>query len=164
MVEQFDALKDMGEDLQLVLVGSDFRNLDSIKDFRIKEAIMNSSYKEDIILPGYVSDEFKQLLYQNALCFVFPSLYEGFGLPILEAMLFDCPVITYRNSSLEEIGEGYVFFATDAFDIVNQVIRIRAQSVRENENLLQIANAHVQSFSWSKSVDKYYTLIKRSLK
>ncbi len=62
-----------------------------------------SNYKYDIIMPGYISNKERKYLYKNTVCFVYPSLYEGFGLPILEAMANKAPVVTASNSSLPEV-------------------------------------------------------------
>lgn len=59
--------------------------------------------KSKIILTGYVKDEELPKLYSDALMFIYPSLYEGFGLPVLEAMKCGCPVITSNTSSLPEV-------------------------------------------------------------
>ncbi|WP_154223984.1 glycosyltransferase family 4 protein [Marinicella rhabdoformis] len=60
--------------------------------------------KKEYVFLDYVSEEELSMLYKNALCMVFPSLYEGFGLPVLEAMAHDCPVICSNVSSLPEVG------------------------------------------------------------
>lgn len=57
----------------------------------------------DIIFLGYISDEEKKYLYKHAIVFVYPSIYEGFGIPVLEAMNYKCPVITTDISSLPEV-------------------------------------------------------------
>jgi glycosyltransferase involved in cell wall biosynthesis len=73
-------------------------------------------YRESMRLPagvcvlGYVSDPELKALYENASCFVFPSLYEGFGLPPLEAISSGCPVVVSRTASLPEVFEGAAFF------------------------------------------------------
>jgi len=59
-----------------------------------------------VLLPGYVPEEDLPLLYSHALAFVYPSLYEGFGFPVVEAMACGAPVLTSRSSSLTEIAEG----------------------------------------------------------
>ena len=68
----------------------------------IKKAIQDSPYKKDIVLKNYVSEEEKGELYKNADLFILPSFYEGFGLPILEAMSYGIPVICSNTSSLPE--------------------------------------------------------------
>lgn len=74
------------------------------RDKKIHQEIENSPYKNDIILTGYVSSKEKELLYRNALCLLFPSLYEGFGLPIIESLSVGTPVITSNVSAMPEVG------------------------------------------------------------
>lgn len=82
------------KDIQIVIVGAD--------DIPIyKEA--NIQISSTIKLVGYVSDEELKSLYENAQCFIFPSFYEGFGLPPLEAMACGCPVIASDRASLPEV-------------------------------------------------------------
>lgn len=69
----------------------------------ILKAAQESAYCDDIIFAGYVSAEKKRSLYQNADLFVFPSLYEGFGIPPLEAMAYGCPVVCSNAASLPEV-------------------------------------------------------------
>jgi len=76
----------------------------------ILEEVDKSSYKDDIIMPGYISEEEKKYLYENTKCFVYPSLYEGFGLPVLEAMANKSLVVTSNNSSLPEVGGDVAFY------------------------------------------------------
>lgn len=66
--------------------------------------INRSNYSKDIVLTGYISEIEKECLYRNASCLVFPSLYEGFGFPIIEAMSVGLPVITSIVSSMPEVG------------------------------------------------------------
>ncbi len=70
---------------------------------RIREEIKNVNCAKDIILTGYVSEEEKWKLLKNAEVFLFPTFYEGFGLPILEAQSAGCPVVAGNNSSIPEI-------------------------------------------------------------
>src|SRR2546430_274101 len=71
----------------------------------------------------FVSDEDLPSLYANALCYVLPSLYEGFGLPVLEAMKYKCPVITSDVSSLPEAGGDAVLYVdpTNVADIAEKI-------------------------------------------
>jgi glycosyltransferase involved in cell wall biosynthesis len=66
--------------------------------------LKNYLKKRDYVMLDYVTEEELKILYQNAFCMVFPSLYEGFGLPVLEAMQNNCPVICSNISSLPEVG------------------------------------------------------------
>jgi glycosyltransferase involved in cell wall biosynthesis len=80
----------------LVIVGRKGWNCDDILSYM-------TELEGAVRFPGYVSDEELVALYQMAACLVFPSLYEGFGLPVLEAMAAGCPVITSTTSSLPEV-------------------------------------------------------------
>jgi glycosyltransferase involved in cell wall biosynthesis len=90
--------KDISFDYQLVLSGAPGEKFE-----KIKKKISQSKYKKDIILTGYVPAEDLDSLFGGADLFIFPTLYEGFGLPILEALAKGVPVITSNVSSLPEI-------------------------------------------------------------
>ena len=91
--------KQQSVDLRLVLVGTKGWNYD-----KILEAVRTMELSEErIILTGYVADEDLAPFYSGALAFIYVSLYEGFGLPPLEAMQCGTPVITSNRSSLPEV-------------------------------------------------------------
>ena len=71
-------------------------------------------------MTGFVSEEDKEFLYRNAEAFLFPSFYEGLGLPVIESLSVGTPVITARNSSLIEVG-GNVSYYVDPADDDNQI-------------------------------------------
>ena len=71
------------------------------------------AHSDGVIYAGFISDERKLSLLQNATALVFPSLLEGFGLPIVEAMSVGCPAITTRGSSLSEVGDDAVLYLED---------------------------------------------------
>ena len=73
---------------------------------RLKKCISKLQIEEKVRLLGYVADEELEGLYQKAIAFVFPSIYEGYGLPIVEAMHYKCPVIASNNSSIPEATDG----------------------------------------------------------
>jgi glycosyltransferase involved in cell wall biosynthesis len=89
------------QDLKLVLAGGKGWLFDGIYEHHAA-----SSARDDILLPGYVPDELLPAIYSAAEVLAFPSLYEGFGLPILEAMACGTPVVASRASCLPEVAEG----------------------------------------------------------
>lgn len=113
LINAFISLKKEGnlKNIKLVLVGSSgWKNKEVIK--MIKE------YKNDIVYTGYVSDEKLAQLYSNAEVFVFPSIYEGFGIPVLEAKSCGCCVITTNIPELREAcGEGCIYINPDKDNI-----------------------------------------------
>jgi glycosyltransferase involved in cell wall biosynthesis len=102
LVKAFEILaRKQGESVSLVIVG---RKGWLYED--ILKTINTSSARKNILLLNYVSDVELAVLYRMALMFIFPSLYEGHGYPVAEAMASGTPVITSNNSSLKEIGNG----------------------------------------------------------
>ncbi|WP_312015534.1 glycosyltransferase family 1 protein [Bradyrhizobium manausense] len=105
-----------------------------------------------VILAGRLSDGEIAALYARALAFVFPSLYEGFGVPPLEAMLFGCPVIASTAAAVKETcGEAAAYFdATDADALCRRMLeRLEAGSLSDDERAKQ--QNRIAMFSWQKS-------------
>ncbi|HRN70844.1 MAG TPA: glycosyltransferase family 1 protein [Candidatus Woesebacteria bacterium] len=88
---------------------------------------------DDIILPGYVNDEILTALYQSALCFVYPSIYEGFGYPVVEAMINKCPVLTSNTSSLIELAKNKSALTFDPLNVED--IAEQLEKIINNQNL-----------------------------
>jgi len=105
IIRAFADLKKQGFTHKLVLAGGKGWNYESIF-----AEIRNLGLSDDVIYKGYVSEKEKEELYQTAELFVWPSFYEGFGLPLVEAMMHELPVVTSRNSSIPEVvGDAAVF-------------------------------------------------------
>lgn len=107
----------------------------------------------NIKLLGYVPDEFLPQLYSGAELFVFPSLYEGFGLPVLEAMSVGCPVITSNVSSLPEVGGGAAIYI-DPYNFVDIQEKIRSIINLNSKERLNLQNKLVkqaENFTWEKT-------------
>jgi glycosyltransferase involved in cell wall biosynthesis len=98
LVRAYAILKSQGFTRKLVIAGRNGWRYENI--FRL---IKNYNLQDDIICKGYVSEEEKDELYRKAELFVWPSFYEGFGLPVLEAMARGTPVVTSRVSSMPEV-------------------------------------------------------------
>ncbi len=109
---------------------------------------------------GYVTDEEKSVLYQNASLFVFPSLYEGFGLPVLEAMAVGVPVITSNRSSLTEVaGEaGYLIDPHNVAEIAEAMEKILTDE-KLRGILVERGLKRVGEFSWQKSAEEFVKLL-----
>jgi glycosyltransferase involved in cell wall biosynthesis len=103
-----------------------------------------------VLFPGYVSDKDKVALMSGALAFVFPSLYEGFGLPVVEAQSCGCPVITSTTSSLPEAaGEAALLVNPhDVTAIAEAMQRVVADSALR-ENLIERGFVNARRFSWA---------------
>jgi glycosyltransferase involved in cell wall biosynthesis len=148
IIAAYNNLKAEGQDIQLALVGENFQSHTKILDKNIKKLVEESSYSDDILTLGYVSDDAKLELYKNAIAFVFPTLYEGFGIPILEAMLAECPVISYRNSSIPEVGGKYVLYASGWKGIWSQTINVVNMDTQIKLKLIRRAKKHALEYKW----------------
>ncbi|MDU1846683.1 MAG: glycosyltransferase family 1 protein [Niallia nealsonii] len=117
---------------------------------------------DKIIHVGYVTDNELKALYENALCFVYPSFYEGFGLPPLEAMALKCPVIVSNRASLPEIGQNSVLYCNpnDPNDIASKIkMIVESEDLRE-----EFANKGLErskNFSWRKCAIETIKVINR---
>lgn len=94
----------------------------------------NFSNCQNIRFLGYIPDQELFSLYQSALFFIYPSLYEGFGYPLVEAMILGCPVATSNTSSLKEIAEGYglLFNPIKEEEITKAIIKLQQKRLRED--------------------------------
>ena len=99
-------------DLRLVLIGKEDYFYNRVKDYaRTLNIWQKENINSSVIFPGYVPDAQLEILYQEARVYIFPSLYEGFGLPPLEAMARSCPVLSSNRASLPEIlGDAALYF------------------------------------------------------
>lgn len=155
-VAAFNSLKADGKDIQLVLVGENFKEPRMIPNTTVRNAVLGSSYKNDILTLGYVDDSTKQKLYRGAIAYVYPTKYEGFGIPVLESMLLDCPIITYKNSSIPEVGGDYAIYARDWNDICIKVEELLKQSPAQRKKLTTAARKHAERFTWDKTAQVIY--------
>ena len=149
IVKAFEIAKsDLDSECKLVLAGKLGWRTDNI----IK-SIDNSKYKSSILLPGYISEREKEFLLQKSIAFVFPSNYEGFGIPIIEALSYGGVVITARNSSLPEVGGKVAFYVGgehDAEDIAKKMLQCSKISVEQHFNLEAKGKKWAEQFSWKK--------------
>jgi len=102
---------------------------------------------------GYVSDEELSQCYRNALALIYPSRYEGFGLPPLEAMSLGCPVVTFAQSSLPEVcGEAALYINSETNNLKQLILDLsRDETLRQK--LSKIGLQQAAQFSWRKSAE-----------
>ena len=100
----------------------------------------------------YVPDEDLPVFYEHALCFVLPSLYEGFGLPVLEAMRYNCPVIISNTSSLPEVGGDAAVYIKpeDVSDIAEKIKKV-VMSEGLRKEMIEKGKKQAAKFSWEKT-------------
>lgn len=152
-------------DLYLVLAGSTHYGYRSKLNSLPRDVFENISNNSDkIILTDFVNDHDMAALHSGALCFAFPSLYEGFGLPVLEAMQCGVPVITSNVSSLPEIAGGAALLVDpcDSNSLNQAILNIYNNSSLAKE-LSEKGINRARDFSWDKCVDKMIQVYKQSL-
>lgn len=114
---------------------------------------LNRKYSGSIVITGYLSDNDLAQLYTNALAFIYVSLYEGFGLPPLEAMSCGCPVITSNVSSLPEV-VGDVGWTIDPTNVIELVRTIKQVQCSDWILMREQALKRAQHFSWKRFASK----------
>lgn len=126
--------------------------------------ILTHARQAGVILPGYVADEDKAALLSGAAAFLFPSLYEGFGFPVLEAMACGTPVLCSKTSSLPELAacpESCAALLVDPLDTAGLATAIQRilndQTLRAD--LIQRGYANIRRFSWSKCAEQVLAAI-----
>ena len=121
-------------------------------------------FKREFVQHVGGSDQLLASLYANALCFVYPSLYEGFGLPPLEAMAAKCPVVSSNTSSMPEVvNQAGVYFDPYNIDEICSTIETVVLDKNLRYELVQLGLENIKLFSWSKCANEtleiYKTLI-----
>jgi glycosyltransferase involved in cell wall biosynthesis len=156
IIEAFSALKtelakdSQYPDLKLIIIGDD---LSGHPDLR--RTVVRSGVQNDVRFLGFVPIDVLRIFYDHAKIFVFPSLYEGFGLPPLEAMAHSTPVVTSNTSSLPEVtGNAAVLVNPEnVFDIMHALHRVLLdQPLREK--LKQRGPEQANRFSWDKTAER----------
>lgn len=159
LVKAFDQVR-ATHSITLVLAGKEFAKRNKIPNEEIINALRSSPYQSNIVTIGYVSDAEKLWLYENAKAFVFPTAYEGFGLPIIEAMQHGCPVISYDNSSIPEVaGDATLLVPTgDVARLAKGVAKVLDSTVLRDR---MVARGYTLSeeYTWDKYMKKFYAAL-----
>ncbi|WP_254532783.1 glycosyltransferase family 4 protein [Natrinema gelatinilyticum] len=154
LVKAYDEIRDTISH-KLVLIGPENKS--------IHKKVDTDSFSEDIVTPGFIPQPQLKYAYENADAFVYPSLYEGFGLPPLEAMACGTPVVVSNKTSLPEvIGDSAMLVdPNDTNDIAESIYRVlNSEDVR---NVLSKKGVeHAQKFTWERSRNQLLKIIKKA--
>jgi glycosyltransferase involved in cell wall biosynthesis len=124
--------------------------------------IKDQSLLDKIVLTGYVSDRELNILYHNTELLFFPSLYEGFGLPIIEAMAAGTPVAASNRSSIPElVGDAGLLFDPEDIDDMALKLHWILSDTELKERLIFKGLQNSKKFSWEKTAKKYLEIIER---
>jgi len=156
LILAFKKISKEKKNLKLVLVGE--------LDYFYKRLQEDFNKVKNVIFTDFVSDKELASLYQNATLYIFPSLYEGFGLPPLEAMAYNLPVISSNASCLPEIlGQAAVYFNPENVDDIASKIRLVLDDKELQQNLILQGKKQMEKYSWDKMgkeiLGVYYNVI-----
>jgi glycosyltransferase involved in cell wall biosynthesis len=154
IIKAFEIMRDENENLQdhyLVIAGArGWKSDDALNDFQ------NSRYKENIKFIGYVAETDKPVLYSLAGLFVYPSFYEGFGFPPLEALACGCPTITGNGSCLPEILNNAAILVNpfNAKEIAVSMVNVLVDDKYKKNTIINSYSVKVR-YNWQISAKKY---------
>lgn len=160
LIEAFSIIRDKhGLDLELVITGKPDPHYPEVK-----QEIKKYNLKQEVICTGLVEENELVDLYNAADLYIFPSLYEGFGMPPLEAMKCGTPVVASKISSIPEIcGKNAVYFDPyDAKDIANKILGLYKDAKKKAE-LIESGIEHATKFSWKKMAEETLRIIRDAL-
>jgi glycosyltransferase involved in cell wall biosynthesis len=158
LVEAFDRFKKQTKsEWQLALAGSDWTGADVIH-----AAIKQSPFATDIRVLGFVSDAELPTLYRAADAFVYPSLYEGFGMPPIEAMACGCPVISSTRGALAEVvGEAASLINPEDIDDISSTLASMAGSLELRKTWRKAGLAQAKKFNWQRTAQETLAVCER---
>ncbi len=161
LIEAFNLFKtETNSDWKLILGGADWNGAEVIH-----EAIRNSPFQKDIKAIGFVSDKDLPRLYHAADAFVYPSLYEGFGMPPLEAMACGCPVISSGRGSLAEVvGEAAQIIDPEDIQQIKQALRLLAVDKSFQDKLREAGRERALLFNWRNTAAETMKVFERTLR
>ncbi len=157
----FSRLGSEFKNILLVLVGADDFFYNRLKKFVKEKEIQN------VVFVGYVSDEDLDILYKEAELYIFPSLYEGFGLPPLEALAKGAPVISSNKTSMPEIlGDSVEYFdpkdANGLTNLIEKKIGLNEQEKsKEKEEIKNKITELLEKFDWKKQAEQTLEIYKK---
>jgi len=140
---------------KLVIIGPEKQNI--FKDIDIKS-------RDDIVTLGFVTEEELKFAYENADVFVFPSLYEGFGLPPLEALACGTPVVASKTTSLGEILKKGCLLVDpeDVQDMTDAIVRI-LEDEQLARDLATQGQAYAQKFTWENATRELRDVLSQTI-
>jgi glycosyltransferase involved in cell wall biosynthesis len=151
LIEAFDYVRSQGRsELELLIIGDEISKLQTLR-----RAVHKYGLHRYVRFHGHVPDQTLAVLYRLASVFVFPSLYEGFGLPPLEAMASGTPVVTSNVSSLPEVvGDAAVLVDPHSAGAIAEGILQVLRSAHLRAQLREKGYARVKEYSWMRSVER----------
>jgi len=157
LIQAYEQIALRYPDLRLVLAGKSGWHVENVF-----AAIRSSQYRDRICHLGYISEFEKKALLKNCQTLIYPSLYEGFGLPVLEGMAAGAPVITSNVSSLPEItGDAAILINPFSVEEIANAMSILLDDEQKREHLRILGKRRAAAFSWEKVARQTFELYKQ---
>jgi glycosyltransferase involved in cell wall biosynthesis len=150
--------------IKLVLAGKGTGRAESDVSSELVALIKELGLNNQVILTGYLSDVQLKTTYQNAFMYVFPSLNEGFGIPVLEAFKARIPVLVANNSCLPEIGADAVM-QFDPFNVkdIAEKMQLVIDNVDIRNDLIAKGDIRLKYFSWKQAAQEFLKVFERAI-
>jgi glycosyltransferase involved in cell wall biosynthesis len=135
------------------------------KNEEFLQLINTYKYKSDVVLTGYVAEQELAVLLGSAYALVYPSMFEGFGVPVAEAMKCEVPVLTSEKTSMQEVaGDAALYFnPKEHADIADKMMLIyKDENLRKQ--LIEKGKLNVEKYSWEKSADLFWDSILKAVR
>src|SRR5262249_50343009 len=150
LIRAFEKVSAAAPGLQLVLAGKKGWLIDDLY-----KCLRESNASRDVMFTGYLTDRELCALYSTCKLFVYPSVYEGFGFPPLEAMACGAPVIATRIPSISEVvGSSARLVSPDSVDELTVAMLELLQNRSQRVDLIARGQSHAAKFSWSSTADR----------
>ena len=159
LIQAFDLFSEQHPDCQLLIAGRS-----AWKTEHIKKTHSESKHKKKVQFLGYVEDKVMAKLMASATAFVYPSLFEGFGVPVLEAMHCEVPIITSKDSPMAEVSHN-ASLQVDPEDL-NSIAKAMSAiftNAHLGEQLIQYGKVQRQKYNWDQSAKDMYKVLKATI-
>jgi len=142
-------------DIKLVLAGQPGYGME-----RILELILELNLRDAVEIKGYVTEQEKSELYKGALVFVFPTFYEGFGMPILEAQSYGCPVVTSNKSANTEVaGDSTVLVDQYKVEDIAEAISRLLEDEADRKSIIEKGFENIKKYSWQRAAEQTWRVL-----
>jgi glycosyltransferase involved in cell wall biosynthesis len=130
----------------------------------LENTLKQISHKDDIILAGRASEDELQKIIPSSLAMVYPSFFEGFGIPILEGMYSEVPVITSNTTSMPEVGgDAVMYVEPSSIDSICKALTDIQKSPELRKKLIEKGKIQREKFSWDKTAEKLWLSIIKTI-